>query len=38
MRLSGRHGDWPFAVLRLVDRLLPRSVRDRLLLALAPPN
>lgn len=29
---------WPFAVLRVIDRLLPRSVRDRLLLALAPPN
>lgn len=27
---------WPFAVLRLVDRLLPRWLRDRLLLALKP--
>jgi len=28
---------WPFAFLRIVDRLLPRFVRDRLLLSLAPP-
>jgi short-subunit dehydrogenase len=28
---------WPFAVLRLFDRLLPRPLRDRLLLSLAPP-
>jgi len=28
---------WLFAVLRVVDRLLPRAVRDRLLLSLAPP-
>lgn len=27
---------WPFAVLRLVDRLLPRWLSDRLLLALKP--
>jgi short-subunit dehydrogenase len=27
---------WPFAWLRLFDRLLPRSWRDRLLLRLAP--
>lgn len=29
---------WPFAVLRLFDRLLPRPLRDRLLLSLAPPQ
>jgi len=29
---------WPFAVLRLVDRALPRGLRDRLLRALAPPE
>ncbi|NIJ38690.1 short-subunit dehydrogenase [Sphingopyxis panaciterrae] len=29
---------WPFAVLRLADRLLPRVLRDRLLLSLAPPE
>lgn len=29
---------WPFAVLRWLDRLLPRLLRDRLLLALAPPD
>ncbi|MDF2639391.1 MAG: family NAD(P)-dependent oxidoreductase [Novosphingobium lindaniclasticum] len=29
---------WPFAVLRLFDRLLPRAMRDRLLLSLAPPG
>lgn len=28
---------WPFAGLRWLDRLLPRPVRDRLLLALTPP-
>lgn len=28
---------WPFAALRLFDRLLPRPLRDRLLLSLAPP-
>ncbi|WP_121114970.1 SDR family NAD(P)-dependent oxidoreductase [Croceibacterium ferulae] len=28
---------WPFAALRLFDRLLPRFLRDRLLLSLAPP-
>lgn len=28
---------WPFAVLRWVDRLLPRPLRDRLLLGLRPP-
>lgn len=28
---------WPFALLRLFDRLLPRLLRDRLLLSLAPP-
>jgi hypothetical protein len=27
---------WPFAVLRLIDRLLPAPWRDRLLLALKP--
>jgi len=29
---------WPFAALRLFDRLLPRFLRDRLLLSLAPPR
>lgn len=29
---------WPFAILRGFDRLLPRPLRDRLLLALAPPG
>lgn len=29
---------WPFRVLRLFDRLLPRVLRDRLLLSLAPPE
>lgn len=29
---------WPFALLRLFDRLLPRILRDRLLLSLAPPR
>lgn len=29
---------WPFAVLRLFDRLLPRFLRDWLLLSLAPPR
>lgn len=29
---------WPFAALRLFDRLLPRAWRDRLLLALSPPG
>lgn len=29
---------WPFALLRLVDRLLPRALRDRLLRALSPPG
>lgn len=29
---------WPFAVLRLFDRLLPRPVRDRLLSSLTPPD
>jgi short-subunit dehydrogenase len=29
---------WPFAVLRLFDRLLPGRLRDRLLLSLAPPT
>ena len=29
---------WPFVVLRLLDCVLPRIVRDRLLLALAPPG
>lgn len=29
---------WPFGLLRLVDRLLPRALRDRLLAALAPPE
>jgi len=29
---------WPFAVLRLFDRLLPAPLRDRLLLSLAPPG
>jgi short-subunit dehydrogenase len=28
---------WPFGLLRIVDRLLPRPWRDRLLLSLAPP-
>jgi short-subunit dehydrogenase len=28
---------WPFAALRLFDRLLPLPLRDRILLALAPP-
>ena len=28
---------WPFAALRLFDRLLPRPLRDRLLLSLAAP-
>ncbi len=28
---------WPFLLLRLLDRLLPRLLRERLLLALAPP-
>jgi short-subunit dehydrogenase len=28
---------WPFALLRIADRLLPRAWRDRLLLSLAPP-
>ncbi|TCM18677.1 short-subunit dehydrogenase [Novosphingobium sp. PhB165] len=28
---------WPFALLRLFDRLLPRVLRERLLLSLAPP-
>lgn len=28
---------WPFALLRILDRLLPRPLRDRLLLSLAPP-
>jgi len=27
---------WPFALIRLTDRLLPRRLRDRLLLALTP--
>jgi short-subunit dehydrogenase len=29
---------WPFIVMRWVDRLLPRALRDRLLLALTPPS
>lgn len=29
---------WPFAALRLFDRLLPRFLRDRLLLSLSPPR
>lgn len=29
---------WPFRVLRLVDRLLPRPLRDRLLSSLTPPE
>ena len=29
---------WPFAVLRWFDRLLPRPLRDRVLLGLAPPS
>lgn len=29
---------WPFAALRLFDRLLPRFLRDRLLLSLSPPS
>jgi short-subunit dehydrogenase len=29
---------WPFALLRLFDRLLPAPLRDRLLLALPPPG
>jgi short-subunit dehydrogenase len=29
---------WPFVVLRLLDRLLPGFLRDRLLLSLAPPE
>lgn len=29
---------WPFVLLRLLDRLLPRFLRDRLLLGLAPPS
>lgn len=28
---------WPFGLLRLIDRALPRVVRDRVLLALTPP-
>jgi short-subunit dehydrogenase len=28
---------WPFALLRLADRLLPTRLRDRLLLSLTPP-
>lgn len=28
---------WPFSLLRLFDRLLPRPLRDRLLRALSPP-
>ncbi len=29
---------WPFAALRVFDRLLPASLRDRLLLSLTPPG
>lgn len=29
---------WPFAVLRWIDRLLPRGLRDRILLRLSPPD
>lgn len=29
---------WPFAVLRLLDRLLPGPLRDRVLLGLTPPE
>ena len=29
---------WPFRALRLFDRLLPRPLRDRLLLSLTPPE
>ena len=29
---------WPFVLLRLLDRILPRVLRERLLLALAPPG
>jgi short-subunit dehydrogenase len=29
---------WPFALLRLFDRLLPAPLRDRLLLTLKPPG
>ncbi|WP_242125483.1 SDR family NAD(P)-dependent oxidoreductase [Sphingobium sp. Sx8-8] len=29
---------WPFSLLRWFDRLLPRPLRERLLLALAPPG
>ena len=29
---------WPFAALRLIDRALPRFVRDRLLRSLTPPE
>src|SRR5262249_55827235 len=28
---------WPFALLRLADRLLPAPLRDRLMLSLTPP-
>jgi short-subunit dehydrogenase len=29
---------WPFVLLRLFDRLLPRFIRERLLLSLTPPS
>jgi hypothetical protein len=29
---------WPFALLRLFDRLLPAALRDRLLVSLTPPG
>lgn len=29
---------WPFALLRIIDRTLPRPLRDRLLRALTPPG
>ncbi|MFM6832755.1 MAG: SDR family NAD(P)-dependent oxidoreductase [Novosphingobium sp.] len=29
---------WPFAILRLLDRLIPRFLRDRLLRSLTPPG
>jgi hypothetical protein len=29
---------WPFVILRLLDRVLPRALRERVLLTLAPPG
>lgn len=29
---------WPFAILRLIDRVMPRFIRDRLLRSLTPPG